>query len=228
MIKYYKIACFLFCLLFVIGCKKKNDESSSFHASFQAVINNVETSINESGTNYWSSTGGSSANINGSDSSLFQFEMSLWQYYKSDSIFHNSIFIDFINHLPNDSLDHTNHYPDLFEHTFRYLLRIGSYPYTYDSYLKSGIIVSWFDNQGLNWVSGKVRGENNGFPSFQPDYSRNNFSITYTQPVAPYPSFYSWGQEVVIKFSCWVYNYYGDSLRIENAELHGIYSYRKM
>jgi len=225
--KYNKIVCFIFCLLFVFGCKKKNDESYSFHASFQAVINNVATSCTESSAYYWSSAAVLIANINGTDSSLFRFDLSLCQYYKQDSIYHNSIFVDFINHIPNDSLDLTNQYPDLFEHTFRYLLRTGNYPYTFDSFIKSGIIVTWFDNKGLKWVSGKVHEENNGFPPTPPDYSHNNFTIVYSQPVAPSPSFLSWGQEVHITFSCWVYNYYGDSLSIENAHFNCIYSYKK-
>ena len=228
MMKINKIVCFIFCLLFILGCKKKNNESNSFHASFQAVINNVTTSFTESSTHYWSFAASATPNINGTDSSLFRFELSLCQYYKQDSIYHNSIFVDFINHIPNDSLDLTNQYPDLFEHTFRHLLRTGNYPYTFDSFIKSGIIVSWFDNKGVKWVSGKVKEENNAFPPTPPDYSHNNFTIAYSQSVAPEPSFYNWGQEVAMTFSCWVYNYYGDSLQIENAHLNGIYSYKKM
>jgi hypothetical protein len=225
--KRYKIVCLFFCFLVFIGCKKKHDTPEPFRASFQAVINNVYTTAAESSDCYWGSSAGRSVNINGTASSLFRFELSLCRYYKQDTIYHNSIFVDFINHIPNDSLDETTGYPDLFESTFRHLLSTGNFSYTFDSYLKSGIIVSWYDDKGLDWVSGRIHEENNGYPLFPPDYTNSNFSIIYSLPAVPTNGFFTWSQEIHLKFSCWVYNYYGDSIRIENASLNGIYSYKK-
>jgi hypothetical protein len=223
--KYYKIVCLIFCFLLAIGCKKKNNDSDIFHTSFQAIINNVSISFTDLGTHYWSCAASQNPNLNETDTSLFGFELSLCQYYKPDSVYRNSILIIFMNHIPDDSLDNTNQPPDLFEHTFRYLLKTGNYPYTFNPFKKSGIIVCWYDNKGLEWVSGQVN--QSAIPPGPPDYSHNSFTVVYSQSVPPYPSSYTWGQEVHINFNCQVYNGYGDSLRIANAQLKGIYSYKK-
>ena len=214
--------------MLLIGCKKHNDESSSFLSSFQGVINNVPISFAETNSHHagWAVT--SSQILNNPDSTYFDFEASLWQYYKSDSIYQNSIFIAFIYHIPNDSLYFTNTHPCFYEHTFRQLFRIGDFEYTYESFSKSGIIVTWYDDKGLQWVSGKIQGENNGFPPTHPDYSHNNFKIVYSKPVVPVYGFTTWGQEVHMTFGCWVYNYYGDSLHIENAKFNVNYYYKNL
>jgi hypothetical protein len=223
--KYYKMACFSFCLLAVIGCKKKNDASDSFNTSFRAIVNNVSTTFTDLGNHYWSCAAYQDPHIRGTDTSLFSFELSLCENYKYDSIYCNSIFVNFLNLIPNDSLDSTDQTHDLFEHTFRQLLRVGDFPYTFNPYKKSGIVVCWYDHKGVEWVSGQVI--ESPFPPFPPDYSHNSFKVIYSQPVPPIPSSYTWGQEVVITFNCRVYNCYGDSLSIVNAQLSGIYSYKK-
>jgi hypothetical protein len=214
-------------ILLVIACKKENDSSDSFHPTFNALINNVSVSLSESNNTFWNCGSLSDPQLNGSDSSLFQFELSLFQYYKPDSIYHNSVFIYFINHIPKDSLDPLNKPPDLFESMFRNLLKVNDYPYTFDSYKKGGVIVTWYDNKGVLWVSGKNRIENNAFPATLPDYSENTFIIDYSRAVLPPFSFYTWSQEVHLKFTCKLYNYFGDSLLLENGMLNGIYSYIK-
>src|SRR5208283_5283927 len=125
--KYYKMACFSFCLLAVIGCKKKNDASDSFNTSFRAIVNNVSTTFTDLGNHYWSCAAYQDPHIRGTDTSLFSFELSLCENYKYDSIYCNSIFVNFLNLIPNDSLDSTDQTHDLFEHTFRQLLRVGDF-----------------------------------------------------------------------------------------------------
>ena len=238
MIKFNTIYAVIIGILLFSGCKKDTNDTTTtpFRATFQAVVNNIAVSYAETTSpagptdHYWSCAGVSDPEINYSDSSLFMFEMCLCQYYKNniDSVYHNSIFIDIIHHISNNSLDRSGQYPDLYENIFRNFLETGIYPYTFNSSLVKGINVIWYDDKGVQWVSGHIYNGETAFPAFPPDYSRNNFSIVYSQPCVPLVSFYTWAQEVHMTFGCWVYNYYGDSLRIENARLQGIYSYRKM
>ena len=101
---YIKFTFVILCYL-VIGCKKNNEETKPFCASFQALINNIEFSFEQS-SDYHLMWGGSFINnINGTDSAAFVVESYLLKIrFEPDTIIQNSIYVFFIEHIPEDSL----------------------------------------------------------------------------------------------------------------------------
>ena len=114
--------------------------------------------------------------------------------------------------------------PHLTERLFRQFFKIGDYSYTFKPWIKSGIEIVWYDDKGILWQSGQFNSLINLFPTSQPDYSNNNFTIIYSNPGIP-PNFHSFKQELTLIFNCWAYNKLGDSLRINNAKFSGICLY---
>ena len=213
-------------LLFqLIGCKKNSEEPIPFRASFQATINKVQFSFEQS--DIYRLAGGASFmdNINGTDSAGLSVESGLFKVqYESDWIIQNSIFIYFIEHIPEDSLNSPPYMIPLPERIFRRVFSIGNYEYTYLPSVKKGVIVTWYDSEGNKWATGKDNSWDS-IPPAQPDYSNNNFSVVYSNPMMVQPSTYNYEQEVHMIFNCWVYNKKGDSLHMENAKLNTIYRY---
>jgi hypothetical protein len=219
-----KIA-FVILLYHMIGCKKNNEEAKQFRPSFQGTINNVQFSYEQS--DIYRLAGGASfmERINGTDTAGLAIESGLFKVrYLPDTIIQNSIYVFFTEHIPEDSLNSPPSMIPVPERIFRKMFSIGDYKYTYIPSVKGGIIVTWYDSEGNKWASGKDNSWDT-IPPAQPDYSQNNFSIVYSNPVTVQPNTYNYQQEVHIVFNSWVYNKKGDSLRIENAQLNTIYSY---
>jgi len=213
----------LFCLLF--GCKKHNDEPLPFRASFQGTINNVQFYFEQSDIYRWDGGVSFMENINGTDSAVLSVESGLVKIqYEPVWIIQNSIFVYFIEFIPQDSLNDPPYLIPVPERIFRRVFSIDDYQYSFIPSLKEGVIVNWYDSEGNKWATGRDNSWDS-IPPAQPDYSNNSFSIVYSKPMTIQPGTYYYQQEVHLIFNCWVYNNKGDSLYIENAKLNTIYRY---
>jgi len=221
---YIKLAViFLICL--VIGCKKNKEEAKPFRASFQAAIEKVQFSCDQSADYRLASGVSFMNNINGTDSAALAIESGLFKVrYVQDTIIQSSIYVFFIEHIPEDSLNSPPSVVPVPERIFRRIFIVGDYKFTYIPSVKGGVIVTWYDSEGNKWVTGKDNSWDT-IPPAQPDYSHNNFSVVYSNPVTVQPGTYNYQQEVHMIFNCWVYNKEGDSLHIENAKFNTVYSY---
>ena len=210
----------------LLGCKKtNNEESTTFHASFQAMIDSTSINITETNNYRQGYFFSYYEHINGSDSLGVYVGSSLYKWnFNPDTIIQTSVYINFSNHIPNDNVYDSTNTLHISELLFRQLFHLGDYTYTFLPWIKKGIVIIWYDNKGVQWQSGRNSSYSNFYPISQPDYSRNQFTIINSKPVsAPYSHFYE--QDVVLTFNCWVYNKYGDSVQIKNAKYSGICLY---
>ncbi len=213
----------LICL--VIGCKKNNEEVKPFLASFQATINKVQISYEQS-ADYRLAGGGSFINnINGTDSAGIGILSGLYKVqFEPDTIIQNSIYVFFIEHIPEDSLNGAPFIVPLPDRVFRRIFTLGDHVYTFLPSIKGGIIVTWYDMKGKKWATGRDNSWDT-IPGARPYYSNNSFSVTFSNPITVQTGTYIYKQEVHMIFNCWVYNKEGDSLHIENAKFNTIYTY---
>jgi hypothetical protein len=220
----FKTTIFLLLIISMLSCEKHVDELTPFISSFQAEINGVSISVTASSPYRQTLEAYLFKNINGTDSTYLSFGSSIWKWrFAQDTIIQKSIYIYFVYHLPNDSLFDSTENMKFTERMFRQFFRLGDYTYTYLSWIKAGIVIIWYDDNGVEWASGRYF-PNNTCPMSQPDYSKNNFIIINSKPVIP-PYDHTFKQEIQIKFNCWVYNDSDDSLHIENAKYQGFYLY---
>ncbi|GEM_PF-6514002 len=206
------------------GCTKHRETNSPFIASFTATINKAAFSCVQSAG--YRLTGGVSFmdHLNGTDSAGLSLESSLLKTrFVPDTSRQNTVAVFVISHIPDDSLSPGAVVP-VPEHTFRRILSVGKYGYTYMPSVKGGIIVAWYDANGKKWATG-IDDQADTIPGRLPDYTRNYFTVTFSQSVTVVPGTYIYRQEVHMTFNCWVYDGGGDSLHIENAKFNTIFSY---
>ena len=216
---------FVILLCHLIGCKKNNEEPKPFRASFQAAMNKVQFSCEQSDDYRLAGGGSFMNNINGTDSAGFAVESGLFKVrYVPDTILQNSIYVFFTEHIPEDSLNSPPSVDPVPERIFRRMFSVGDYNYTYIPSVKGGVIVTWYDSEGNKWATGRDNSWDT-IPPAHPAYSHNNFSVVYSNPVTVQPGTYNYRQEVHMIFDCWVYNKKGDSLHIENAQFNTLFTY---
>jgi hypothetical protein len=201
----------------MMGCKKDKVESDSIHEFYNGTF---EVEINDTLITPKFATISSKfqlySNINGTDSSVFDFGSSYEGFNQK-----NSIYINIFSHFPNSALIQTNTGQNLSNNTFSQLFNLGSHTYTYIALLNSGVIVTWYDDKAISWTSGKYK-VNDTVPLMHPNYSRNNFVIKYSISESTQEHY---KQRVQASFDCWVYNSSGDSLHLKNAKYNGIFEY---
>lgn len=223
--KSYITLAFVMLLCQLTGCKKTSEDAKPFRASFMATIGNVQFSCDQSAGYRLAGGGSLMNNINGTDSAGFAIESGLFNVrYMPDTIIQNSIYVFFIEHIPEDSLNSSPSEVPLPERIFRRTFAVGDYNYTYLPSVQGGVIVTWYDTGGTKWATGRDNSWDT-VPPFQPHYAHNTFSVVSGNPVTVKPGTYNYQQEVHMVFNCWVYNKKGDSLHIENAKFNTIYAY---
>jgi len=213
----HKLLILIFSLLLIVGCKKNEVETTSMPEFYNGTF---EVKINDSLiTPTWGTVSnefGLFPNINGTDSAGFDFGSSYYGFKQK-----YGISIHFFSHLPNNSLIHTSNGQELSNTSFSQLFNMGSHSFTYLAFLNGGVIVTWYDDKGVRWSSGKYK-VTDTIPLTHPNYSLNNFVINYSNSESNQVNY---KQRVQASFNCWVYNASGDSLLLEDAKFNGIFEY---
>ncbi len=214
-------------IISVFSCKKDDvdDNNTDYEfSSFNASINGIDVIIKEDTINIFSNSV-KTKSTGVIDDLIMGFYMSLGPLVGNADSIRNLINIEFNNNISLSDLDNNN---DISEMKFRDLLKVGQYPFTYIPSEQSGVIVSYYDKNGVNWISDKyfsVAGNSGDTIPLIPDYTNFNFEIIESTTIQPPYPFYQWGQKLHINFDCYLYNINGDSIKIENAEFTGKYYY---
>jgi hypothetical protein len=134
-----------------------------------------------------------------------------------NQIIKNTLYVNFTRRFKNGF--------NLTETQFRDWIAKGDFTYTSDANVQDGVGITWFDEKGVAWVSGKnIGGErilgrdiiSETNPSKMISNQNRKLTIESSSKYTE-DSWYGYSQKVMLKFNCMLYNEKNDSLEIKNS-----------
>jgi hypothetical protein len=208
-----------------LSCEKKQEDITiNKKASFSAEIAGKKISIIESDSlvdleKYILWNPSRIKVIGGYDYVIDIWVLDLGHFIMLDSPIKNHISIDFVNHFDNSMYDENN---SISKALFEVALSKGTKEYSKNFRYFPGIIIEWYDANGVKWSSNEL------FISAEKittdvSSSENTFIISqsmFQDDLSDYKIFY---QYLDLSFNCKLYDIDGHSIMLKNGKFKCIY-----
>lgn len=215
--------------LCLISCDNNEDIGPDTKASFEAIVDGESVSLVESDSLTNPDTDIKLSNLllirtGYYDDSVFKdiyvFGLNLGKLMMGGDTIADNISINFVSHLSHYDLNDDG---KISQALFEDILSEGNKTFSGNYKTEPGISIEWYDSKGDKWTSGELFLSGDLTP-VTPDFSNSSFKIRKSESVDPVYGFYEYSQYLEISFNCNLYNVYGDSISMTDANFKGTYS----